>query len=235
MTIKKLLLPAFTGCLCLLAPFARAQPGPVSTAAPAHVQSPLFLTISKDSYSSRVGLDYRIRWDFSDLRSFRPGLGFLYSGIKAVYNWDITENTRLEYYGFRTNPWRIIISDRKKGAGEVPAAGGGALHGDAGGSPVVTRPPQSRRHIRFSLSPLVEDLKNNFDEGLRDYLLKSSMKGLTPEWEKAGESGRKAFVKDVLSLGLWDSGVPLMKETAGGLEYISEDGSGKAGRDAARD
>jgi hypothetical protein len=100
---------------------------------------------------------------------------------------------------------------------------------------VVTPPAHSRRRIRFSLSPLVEDFKNNFDEGLRNYLLMSSMKGLTPEWEKAGQSGRKAFMKDVLSLGLWDSSVPLMKETAEGLEYISEDGDSKVRRAAARD
>jgi hypothetical protein len=234
--ILKKLVPALIGCLCLCAQVSHSQPNQVSTAAPAQVQSPLFLTISKDSYSSRVGLDYRIRWDFSDLRSFRPGLGFLYSGIKAVYNWDITENTRLEYYGFRTNPWRIIISKGKKeGAAPEDPAAAGALPGDAVGSPVVTPPAHSRRRIRFSLSPLVEDFKNNFDEGLRNYLLMSSMKGLTPEWEKAGQSGRKAFMKDVLSLGLWDSSVPLMKETAEGLEYISEDGDSKVRRAAARD
>ena len=221
MTYTRLLLPAFAACLCA-AP-SRAQPAAVSTAAPAQVQSPLFLTISRDSYDSRVGLDYRIRWDFSDLRSFRPGLGFLYSGLKAVYNWDITQNTRLEYYGLRTNPWRLILSDKKKS----PAAAGEPGPAEGGPSEVVSRPQTSRRRVRFSLSPLVEDLKNNFDEGLRDYLLKNSMKDLSPEWERTGEAGRKAFVKDVLSLGLWDSGVPLLKETGQGLEYISGEPDGK--------
>ena len=222
MNYIRTLLPAVAACLC--AASSGAQPVPVSTAAPAQAQSPLFLTISKDAYSSSVGLDYRIRWDFSDLRSFRPGLGFLYSGLKAVYNWDITENTRLEYYGLRTNPWRLILSDRKKSAA---AAGAEPPPGEGGASEVLTAPKTPRRRVRFSLSPLVEDLKNNFDEGLRDYLLKNSMKDLSPEWERTGEAGRKAFMKDVLSLGLWNSGVPLLKETGRGLEYISGEPDGK--------
>lgn len=220
MTHKTLILAAAASLS--FAGAASAQAPRVSTAAPAQAQSPLFLTISKDSYSSRMGLDYRIRWDFSDLRSFKPGLGFLYSGVKAVYNWDITENTRLEYYGFRTNPWRVILSGRRRAApasGEQAASGGEAA---PAGPAVVSRPGRSRRRVRFSLSPLVEDLKNNFDEGLRDYLLKNSMKDLTPEWGRAGEGGRKAFVQDVLSLGVWDSGLPGVSETREGLEYISD-------------
>lgn len=220
MPVKIILICAALLPATVLSRPAAAQEPEVSTAAPARVQSPLFLTVSKDSYSSRVGLDYAIRWDFSDLASFRPSLGFLYSGIKAVSNWDITENTRLEYYGLKTNPWRLILSDRKYGRA-APAASGAAAGGEAGGSAVVSRPPSARRRIRFSLSPLVEDLKNNFDEGLRDYLLKSSMQDLTPEWGRAGEAGRKAFVQDVLSLGIWDLGVPGVKQAGEGLEYIS--------------
>lgn len=233
MTYIRLLLPALAACLWA-AP-SRAQPNAVSTAAPAQAQSPLFLTLSKDSYSSSVGLDYRIRWDFSDLRSFRPGLGFLYSGLKAVYNWDITQNTRLEYYGLRTNPWRLILSDKKKSPG---AAAGEAAPAAGGASEVVSPTPASRRRVRFSLSPLVEDLKNNFDDGLRDYLLKNSMKDLSPEWERTGDAGRKAFMKDVLSLGLWDAGVPVLKQAGQGLEYISGEADGKkagAGSGAKKD
>lgn len=219
MPVKIILISAALLPAAFLSPPAAAQETQVSTAAPARAQSPLFLTLSKDSYSSRVGLDYAIRWDFSDLASFRPSLGFLYSGIKAVSSWDITENTRLEYYGLKTNPWRLILSDRKP----VPAAAAAVGGPGTGESAVVQRPPQTRRRVRFSLSPLVEDLKNNFDEGLRDYLLKSSMQDLTPEWGRAGEAGRKAFVKDVLSLGIWDLGVPGVKQAGEGLEYISDE------------
>lgn len=209
--------------LCLPPPAAAQEPA-TSTAAPARVQSPLLLTISKDSDRSRVGLDYSIRWDFSDLASFRPSLGFLYSGIKAVSNWDITENTRVEYYGFRTNPWRLIISKEKKnGRNGNDAAAHGAGNGDGAGSEVVTRAtPEYRKRLRLSVSPLVDDLKRNFDDGLRDFLLRGSLKSLSPEWEKAGDANRKAFMKDVLSLGVMNAPVPVIKETKEGLEYISK-------------
>jgi hypothetical protein len=212
----------------LLAAAAAAQEAPVSTAAPAAVQapareqSPLQLILSKDSYNSRVGLDYRIRWDFKDLRSL-PRLGFIYTGLKAFYNWDITENTRLEYYGLRTNPWRLIISREKKNGAAPPPAGV-----EGGDSPVVKREtPEYRKRLRLSVSPLVDDLKRNLDDSLRDFLLRSSLKGASPEWERAGDEGRRSFVKDVLSIGIWDSGLPGFKQAGEGLEYISEEGKNK--------
>jgi hypothetical protein len=182
----------------------------------------LQLVISKDSYRSRVGLDYRIRWDFKDLRSL-PSLGFIYTGLKAFYNWDITENTRLEYYGLRTNPWRLIIAREKK-SGAAPPPGGE----EGGGSPVVKREtPEYRKRLRLSVSPLVDDLKRNLDDSLRDFLLRSSLKDASPEWERAGGEGRRAFVRDVLSIGIWDSGLPGFKQAGEGLEYISEEGKNK--------
>lgn len=202
-------------CLLLAAAApAAAQPAAeVSTAAPVSAQSPLTLNITKQAEYSRVGLDYSLRWDFSDLASFRPRLGLLFDGVKALASWDITENTSLNYYGFRTNPWRVIIaSERKNGA----AAGG------PGGGLVSEGPqPEYKKRLRLSISPLVDDVKRNFDEGLRDFLLRSSLKDLSPEWERAGATGRKAFMKDVLSLGIWDSGIPVVKQTGSGLEYIS--------------
>lgn len=179
-------------------------------------QSPLILNISKDSYRSRVGLDYSVRWDFSDIPAFRPSLDVLYSGIKAVASWDITENTRLNYYGFRTNPWRLIITRERKSAPPPAAEAGGS-----GG--VVTRPPNEyRKRVRLSVSPLVDDLKRNFDENLTDFLLRSSLKGVSPEWEKIGSENRKYFVRDVLSLPVWQAPVPGVGETKEGLEYLSK-------------
>lgn len=211
--------------LCAGAPLCRAQGPAVSTAAPAAVPadapSPLMLSFSKDAYSSRVGLDYSLRWDFSDLASLKPGLGLIYSGIKAVTNWDITENTRLNYYGLKTNPWRLIIAREKKSGGGAAAAGPA---GGGSGSPVVNRAPEYRKRVRLSVSPLVDDIKMNFDEGLRDFLLRSSLKDLSPEWERMGDANRKAFVKDVLSVDVWGAPLPGIKETREGLEYLSQPG-----------
>lgn len=201
--------------LLLLAAAPETALGQGSSTPTARGESPLILNISKDSYRSRVGLDYSIRWDFSDLASFRPGFGALYDGLRAVTSWDITENTRLNYYGFRTNPWRLVITKQK-----APAAPPAAEAGP-GGEGVVSAPRGYRKRVRFSVSPLVDDLKRNFDDGLRDFLLRGSLSGVSPQWEKAGDSGRRAFVKDVLSLEIWGAPLPGVKQTREGLEYIS--------------
>lgn len=208
--------------LALLPPPAAAQEPAPSTAAP-RAASPLMLTFSKDAYRSRVGLDYAIRWDFSDLKSFKPGLGLLYSGVRAVTGWDITENTRVEYYGFRTNPWRLIITKEKKNGGNGNGAAA-APAGGSGGGVVARATPEYRKRLRLSVSPLVDDLKRNFDDGLRDFLLRSSLKKYSPEWERIGQANRQAVVKDVLSLGIWRDDLPVLGEARDGLEYLGGNG-----------
>lgn len=190
-----------------------AQEPAVSTAAPASAASPLMLNFTKDARDSRVGLDYAIRWDFNDLP--KPSLGALYNGVRAVSSWDITENTRVNYYGLKVNPWRIIISrDRTAPAGAAPAAEEG----------VVTRPaPEYHKRLRLSVSPLVDDLKRSFDENLGEFLLKSSLKGTSPEWEKMGAANRKALVKGVLALDVWHLPVPGVAAAREGLEFVSKD------------
>ena len=94
---------------------------------------------------------------------------------------------------------------------------------------MVTRAtPEYRKRLRLSVSPLVDDLKRNFDDGLKDFLLRSSLKGASPEWERMGDANRKAFVKDVLSIGFLDIPVPVVKQAKEGLEYISSEKNGAA-------
>ncbi len=199
---------------CFCGPRAAAQEPSVSSATyPA--PSPLFLTFSKDSKDSRVGLDYKVRWDFSDLRSLRPGFDLIYSGLRAAENWDITDNTRLDYYGFRTNPWRLVIGKKKETVLEPERTKDGSV--------IMKATPEYRKRLRLSLSPLVDDLRRNFDEDLRGFLLKSAMSGapgVSRGWESAGDKGRRAFVGDVLSLGIWDYDLPVVKQAGEGLEYL---------------
>lgn len=204
--------------------FCGAQEPVVSTAAPASTASPLMLNFSKNARDSRVGLDYAIRWDFKDLPAIRPSLGGLYNGVKAVSSWDITENTRVNYYGLKVNPWRIILSKEKNApADSGPAAAEG----------VVARPtPEYRKRLRLSVSPLVDDIKRNFDENLGEFLLKASLSGASPEWDKMGAANRKALVRDVLSLDVWHLPVPGVAAARRGLEFISKD---KKTRSAAVD
>ncbi len=205
--------------LFIFPPVARAQAPRVSTSAPVAEQRPLLLDISKDSYSSRVGFDYSLRWDFSDLLSFRPGLGAIASGVRAITSWDITENTRVSYYGFRTNPWRLIITKEKR----IAAAGESVRVSSCG----VVAPEASGYHnrLRLSISPLVDDIKRNLDASLGEFLLRASLQKASPEWNKMGDVNRKSMVRDILALPVWDTPLPLVGETREGLEYLSRPGT----------
>jgi hypothetical protein len=68
----------------------------------------------------------------------------------------------------------------------------------------------------------VDDFMRDLDENLRDALLNASLKDASPEWSKISEKDKKIFFRDVLSLGVWDAPLPLVKEGREGLEYISK-------------
>ena len=180
-------------------------------------ESPLMLNITKDSRDSRVGLDYSIRWDFSDLAHIRPSFKTLADGIASVRNWDITENTRVRYYGFATNPWRIFIAREKAPVGGAAASG-------PGNAPAVTEAgserPVYKKRLRLSFSPLVDDFKRNLDDNLRSVLLQNSLKSAGPQWQHVDTQGKKEFIKDVISLDIW--GAPGLDATKKGLQYISK-------------
>ena len=205
-------------CFLCLCGAVRAQTGvdfSTISARPAKDESPLILNLTKDSSDSRVGLDYSIRWDFSDLAHLQPGFRTLSEAVSAVGNWDMTENTRVRYYGFATNPWRIFIAKEKVNGTPV-----------SGATPAITaggEKPEYQKHLRLSFSPLVDDFKRNLDENLRDALLKNSLrpaKTAGPQWQGAGVSDKKAFLKDVISLDIW--GAPGLDNAKQGLQYISK-------------
>ena len=174
-------------------------------------ENPIMLDISKDARDSRVALDYSLRWDFSDFSGFRPGVKTLYSIFKTASSWDITENTRFRYYGFKTNPWRVFIAKERQ-----PEADGGF------GGPEGARQAEYKKRLRLSLSPLVDDFTRDLDGNIRDALLNASLRGASPEWSKISETDKKIFFRDVLSLGVWDTPLPLLEESKNGLEYISK-------------
>lgn len=197
---------------------AEAAVSSAAVSVPGRDQGRLTFNLFKNSEYSRVGLDYSLRWDFSDLGSFRPGLKTITSGLRVFSSWDITKNTRVNYYGFKTNPWRVILGSSGEGhvaAVPVPAAGPGA-------SPILSNPAPHKR-LRLSISPLVDDLKRNFENNLRSFLLKNTFGGVSPEWEKTSAEGKREFMRDVLSLGFWDAPLPALRESKAGLEFISSE------------
>ncbi|OGS09106.1 MAG: hypothetical protein A2270_08520 [Elusimicrobia bacterium RIFOXYA12_FULL_51_18] len=176
-------------------------------------ESTLMLNLAKDSRESLISLDYSIRWDFSDLAQIHPSFRTLVDGISAIGRWDITENTRVKYYGIRTNPWRLFIARER--VNRVPEAGGGSQITAAG-----PEAPVYKKRLRLSISPLVDDFKRELDENLRNLLLQNSLKATGPQWGKVSTQGKKSFFSDVLSLEIWD--LPVLDTTKQGLEYISK-------------
>ncbi len=205
-------------CFCAFpysSPVHAQEGAQVSTAVvrPQQPVKPLILTFAKDHRDSSVRLDYSIRWDFSDIAGFRPGFKTLSEGIAAVGNWDITENTRVKYYGIRMNPWRVFIA-REKVQDTGPSGGGAQLTASGENSPAY------KKRLRLSLSPLVDDFKRSLDENLRSVLLQNSLKATGPQWQQASAQDKKTFFREVLSLDIWE--LPLLDTTREGLEYISE-------------
>lgn len=218
----------FVFIICGSAPAGAQSPPPqggtaVSTVTAAGAAAPeqinLKLNFSTDADESRVGLDYSVRWDFKDILSFRPGFKAMSSGFKAVSSWDVTKNTSFNFYGMKGNPWRLILSAERYNR-DNSAAG---IAAQAGVGLVKSAPPVSRRRPRPGLSPLIDDFVGNYDEILRDLLLRASLQGVSKQWGKAGKEGRREFVRDILSMGVWDIPMPGVKESMRGLEYLSDE------------
>lgn len=168
--------------------------------------SSLFLNIEKNRYDSSVGLKWKWRWDFKDIYT----LNFSFSD--GAGNWDLTENTRLELYGVSINPWKMILKKR-----EIPGAASGPGSEGYGASAATKR---HKKIFSFSLMPVYRDLKEEMPERIKELIIENSLKDL-PGWEEASEEGKKAFIKDVLSMdGVWK--LHVMEKPKEGLEYLSE-------------
>lgn len=224
--LRGLVIFVFTACGCLragaqsLPPQVEIAGSTVPVAGPAAPEKiNLTLNFSTDSDDSRIGLDYSVRWDFKDILSFRPGFKAMSTGFKAVSSWDVTKNTNFNIYGMKGNPWKMILSDKRYNK-DYSAAG---ITGQAGAGLVNRAPAVSRRRPRTGLSPLIDDFIRNSDEILRDLLLRGSLQGVSQQWEKAGKEGRREFIRDVLSMGVWDIPMPGVKESMRGLEYLSDE------------
>lgn len=182
----------------------------ISTVSPSGFKDSEFtLNIVKNEQDSRMELDYVLRWDFNDFKKFSMSFKGLRSIISPVKGWDITENTRFSFYGFRINPWRVIIKKEKT-----------YVHG-SGQAGIADQKPQYKKKLILSLSPLIEDLTDDFDRQVKNVLLEESFKEVIPQWKDADRKSKRMFIRDLLSIEeLWqyeEFGSPRK-----GLEYISE-------------
>ena len=131
--------------------------------------------------------------------------------------WDITENTRLDYYGLRVNPWDAVIDTRSV-----------KTHtGAAGGSSGSSARTKKTRKLRLSLSPLVNSVVDNLDDDVRNVILSESFKRASPELAGAGREQKKEMFGDALKLPVMDYDLPVVNETRALFMFVSggKDGS----------
>lgn len=166
-----------------------------------------------------MGLDYSLRWDFRDLAGINPFSLKGYRKLNPFGGWTIYDNTRWRFYGVSVNPWRAVVSRRRPDiSGGGPAANGGPENGGRGNG--NGKREEGRRVWKLSLSPLLEDLRENLDEDLRRALLDAALDPVSDDWGAVPREGKKAFMRDVLSLEIWE--LPLMGQPKKGIKYIAE-------------
>jgi len=185
-----------------------------ASTAPAPSQGSLKVNLVTDLEGSRMGLDYSLRWDFRDLAGINPFSLKGYARLNPFRGWNIYDNTRWRFYGVSVNPWRAVVSRRKPDlSGRGQAAGGNNGGGNG-------KREAGRRTWKLSLSPLLEDLRENLDEDLRRALLDAALDPVSDDWHAVPREGKKAFMRDVLSLEIWE--LPLLGQPGKGIKYIAE-------------
>lgn len=204
-------LASLAAALLLCSAPARGQDASTATA-PA--QGSLKLNLVTDMDGSRMGMDYSIRWDFKDLAGINPFSLKGYRRLNPFSGWNIYDNTRWRVYGMSVNPWRVIVSGKRP---DISGGGGGEAGGKDGGNGGRA---EGRRVWKLSLSPLVRDFEEHFDEDLRRALLDAALDPVSSDWDAVSREGKKAFMRDVLSLQVWE--LPLMGQPKKGIKYIAE-------------
>lgn len=189
---------------------AMPQDAPVPLVQP---QGSLKLNLVTDTDGSRMGMDYSIRWDFKDLAGINPFSLKGYRKLNPFSGWNIYDNTRWRFYGLSVNPWRVVVSRGKPDISGAGGPAGGAGNGNG-------RRAEGRRTWKLSLSPLLEELQENLDEDLRRALLDAALDPVSGDWSAVPREGKKAFMRDVLSLQVWE--LPLMGQPRKGIQYIAE-------------
>ncbi len=203
---------AARACAALLLCCAAGSYGQEASTAPAPSQGSLKLNLVTDMEGSRMGLDYSLRWDFRDLAGINPFSLKGYGRLNPFRGWNIYDNTRWRFYGVSVNPWRAVVSRRRP-----DISGGGQAAGGKNGN---GKREEGRRVWKLSLSPLLEDLRENLDEDLRRALLDAALDPVSDDWDAVPREGKKAFMRDVLSLQVWE--LPLMGQPRKGIKYIAE-------------
>ncbi|HOL63464.1 MAG TPA: hypothetical protein PK103_08890, partial [Elusimicrobiales bacterium] len=143
--------------------------------------SKINLTLDKNSRVTRTYLTYSFKFSsFSDFLSFYSlPLNF----YKDISNINLRDSVRFKYYGYSTYPFRYFISKKKKIE----------FNGENGSDSTKSLEVKNDSRVRLSLSPLIEDVKENTNW----YLFDLTVKNFSEEWKSLEISQKKEFLKDL--------------------------------------
>lgn len=141
---------------------------------------------------------FNSRWDWKDAKKFYMLPFSFYSTLENI---DLKRDVKLKYYGYKISPFKVInisASQKKLDVSGEKDAGNGDSSTSANG--VTSRPEKKKRKL-IVLSALYDDLRENMDS----FILENSLKPISSQWSSVSREGKKEFMKDLSSLGIFDN------------------------------
>lgn len=185
--------PAFLAFLLLAVPAAAlpdAPKAPASTSVPVAVEATPW-SLGMGYYpreKGRFDITYRLRWDLDDLidspRALGAGLLHPMGTLDSTFR-GVLRGTRLDLYGLRVRPWKML--PRLQPRGPAVAASSGAAPGSLGPAPSPVP--------MFNFNPLLEDIRESARTAPQRWMIRESFDRTVPssrgqsyrEKEAAGE------------------------------------------------
>ncbi|MBI5202868.1 MAG: hypothetical protein HY925_14850 [Elusimicrobia bacterium] len=159
-------------------------------------ENPWFLQISQSDRGSKFAMNYRIRWDVSDLkRSPKKLATSLIAPIKALDGGlrDILISTRLDVYGVVMRPFRDIVRIERRAA-------------PAGAVPALASSEPAKAKSKIDLSPLLEDARRDARREAREWIVSSIFDAALPQAVSAPAWQKDAVARDLVAMtDVWRS------------------------------
>ncbi|NLI09948.1 MAG: hypothetical protein GX447_04220 [Elusimicrobia bacterium] len=168
----------------------------------------------KDERGQRGLITFNSKWDWKDAKRFYM---LPFSFYKSAERMDLAKDVKFKYYGYNLKPFKIININALRSKKNISGVKEEVRDGESDSSEISSQnsTASSKKRKFISLSPLYDDLKENFD----DFILENSLKHLNPQWSSVSKEGKKEFFKDLSSTGIFDNS--LLSPLGNEVEKIS--------------
>lgn len=148
------------------------------------------IVFEKNSRDSRAGLTYSFR--FSNFSDFFNLYTVPYDFFMTAKNMNLRRDVKFKYYGLKLSPFKYFILKKKK-----PLSNLSSENSEVNKS---TSTKKNGYYFGLTLSPLVEDIKENINFYILDYAMKTS----NSDWDKFSREEKKYFFKDLEKIGFFN-------------------------------